>query len=229
MSRRQRVHELGRQAPCVLPSLLLCDFGDLRSEVNRLTAAGFLGFHLDVMDGNFVPNLTYGMPIVAGLRGLTSLPLDVHLMIRNPGNYVEAFYEAGADSITIHREAVADPLPVLKQIRALGAAAGIALDPETPVDELTDCVGHVDLVLIMSVKAGFGGQSFRPEVLPKLAEARAIFGNDVLLEVDGGVNTNTIAACTDAGAELLVAGSAIFDQGDYQAALRNLKEHSQPA
>ena len=228
MSRRQRVLELGQQAPCVLPSLLLCDFGDLRCEVDRLTAAGFEALHLDVMDGNFVPNLTYGMPIVLGLRGLTPMPLDVHLMIDNPARYVGDFFKAGADAITIHREAVADPVPVLEQIRGLGAVAGIAINPETPVEEIASCVGHVDLVLIMSVKAGFGGQAFREDVLPKFRQARQLFGNDVLLEIDGGVNTKTVAACTDAGAQLLVAGSAIFAKDDYQAALRELKDHSQP-
>lgn len=228
MSRRQRIIDLRQQAPCVLPSLLLCDFGDLRGEVARLTEAGFRALHLDVMDGNFVPNLTYGMPIVAGLRGLTTLPLDAHLMIANPEKYVDEFFKAGADAITIHREAVDDPVPVLKKIRDLGAAAGIAVDPETPVQEIASCAGHVDVVLIMSVKAGFGGQSFREEALTKLTEARAMFGEDVLLEIDGGVNTKTIAACTDAGAELLVAGSAIFKQEDYGAALRELQSLTQP-
>jgi ribulose-phosphate 3-epimerase len=208
--------------------MLLCNFGDLRSEVGRLTAAGFLGLHLDVMDGNFVPNLTYGMPIVAGLRGLTSMPLDVHLMIEEPQNYVEAFYESGADAITIHREAVADPVPVLDRIRDLGAAAGIAIDPETPVAEITGCVGHTDLVLIMSAKAGFGGQAFQEQALGKLQVAREVFGNEVLLEVDGGVNRKTIAACANAGARLLVAGSAIFHSDDYAATLRELKGLSQP-
>jgi ribulose-phosphate 3-epimerase len=208
--------------------LLLCDFGNLQGEVAQLTEAGFEALHLDVMDGNFVPNLTYGMPIVAGLRRLTSLPLDVHLMIENPQNYVAAFYQAGADAITIHREAVADPVPVLQQIRELGAAAGIAVDPETPVAEIAGCVGHADLVLIMSVKAGFGGQSFREEALLKLPQAREIFGGEVLLQIDGGVNTKTIAACTDAGAQLLVVGSAIFNSDDYEAALRELKDLSHP-
>ena len=222
MSGRNTFLRLRSSAPLILPSLLLCDFGRLESEVRQLTAAGIEALHLDVMDGQFVPNLTYGMPIVAGLRGVTDMPLDAHLMIADPGRYVTAFREAGADAITIHIEAVADPGRVLTQIRQSGAAAGIAINPQTPLDRLTPCVGFCDLVLIMSVNAGFGGQSFQTNSLHRLEAARQMFGPDVLLEVDGGVNHETVADCAAAGAELLVVGSAIFRTDDYLTAVSEL-------
>ena len=222
MSRRDQFCQLRSFAPAVLPSLLLCDFGNLQREVERLTKAGVRGLHLDVMDGNFVPNLTYGMPIVAGLSRLTDMPLDVHLMIQSPEKYVEHFVQAGAAAITVHAEATDDPVSVLKQITQADVAAGIAINPDTPVHSLAACVGHCDLVLIMSVQAGFGGQAFRTDALEKLRESRDLFGPDVILEIDGGVNTNTIADCAQAGAELLVVGSAIFKADDYSTAVAEL-------
>ena len=209
-------------APVILPSLLQCDFGNLQREVEQLAAAGIVGLHLDVMDGQFVPNLTYGMPIVAGLRGVTEMPLDVHLMIESPEKYIEAFVDAGSAAITIHAEATKEAPAALDKIRSAGVAAGIAINPETPVDQIQSCVGHADMVLIMSVEAGFGGQSFRTEALEKLPAARAMFGDDVVLEVDGGVNSQTIGDCTAAGAECLVVGSAIFKADDYATAVGQL-------
>ncbi len=228
MNGREKVIEMRQHGPCVLPSMLLCDFGNLGAEVERLAAAGFLGLHLDVMDGRFVPNFTYGMPIVRAFRELTSMPLDVHLMIEEPGDYITQFCEAGADAITIHREAVTDPVPALDKIREGGAAAGIAVNPGTPISEIACCEGHVDLVLIMSVDAGFGGQAFNPSVLSKYSQAREIFGDQVVLEGDGGLNASTVASVTEVGAEFLVVGSAIFRKGDYGLALQELKENSQP-
>ena len=218
MSRRQKIIELHRSAPQILPSLLQCDFGDLKGEVDQLAAANVKALHLDVMDGHFVPNLTYGMPIVSGLRGQTDMPLDVHLMISNPQQYIEQFFEAGADMITIHVEAVDDPTPLLKQIRELGAASGLALNPDTAVEAVKPYLDDCDLVLPMSVNAGFGGQKFNPVALEKLRELRTL-KPDLILQVDGGVNLETIRQCADAGADLFVVGSAIFKQANYQVAL----------
>jgi ribulose-phosphate 3-epimerase len=174
------------------------------------------------MDGVFVPNFSYGMPIVAAIRQITKLPLDVHLMIADPGKYVKSFFEAGADIISFHVEAVSDPIPVLQQIQSLGAGSGIAINPQTPASRITGCLAHCDMVVVMSVEAGFGGQSFRAEVLSKFAEIRNAAGGRILLEIDGGVNAKTIGQCVDAGAESLVVGSAIFAQPDYGHAVNRL-------
>ena len=222
MSRRQRLMKLQHSAPHVLPSLLLCDFGNLSREVEQLEAAEIKCLHLDVMDGSFVPNLTYGMPIVSALRRLTDLTLDVHLMIERPTDYLEQFYDAGADVITIHAEALDDPAPALRRIRDYGAAAGLALNPDTSLDRITPYLSDCDLVLVMSVTPGFGGQSFDPVALDKLRRLKAEKPDNVLLEVDGGVNSSTIAQCANAGADLLVVGSAIFQQDDYQRAVEQL-------
>ena len=224
MSRTSALVALREAAPLILPSLLLCDFGNLEREIERLDSAGVRALHLDVMDGNFVPNFTYGMPIAASIHKISRMPLDIHLMIANPGRYVEQFYTAGASLITIHAEAVDDPPALLQTIRELGAGAGIAVNPQTPLSEIEDCVGHADLVLIMSVQAGFGGQGFNDVALEKLTEARSMFGPDVILEVDGGINEQTISACTAAGADWCVVGSAIFRQSDYSDAVQRLLE-----
>ncbi len=222
MSGPGQLVRLQRAAPQVLPSLLLCDFGNLEREVRALEAAGVQALHLDVMDGNFVPNLTYGMPVVAGLRKLTDLPLDVHLMINHPDRYVEQFRRAGADIITFHVEAVDDPSPVLDQIHSLGAAAGLALNPATPLDCVEPYLRSCDLVLVMSVPAGFGGQEFDARALEKLQALAAKRRPELVLEVDGGINVSTIRQCADAGAELFVVGSAIFNHADYGAAVHGL-------
>lgn len=206
----------------ILPSLLSADFGHLAREVAALEAAGARCLHLDVMDGCFVPNLTFGFPILAALRRLTELPLDVHLMICEPQRYVERFCDAGADCLTVHVEAVERPVEVLEQIRGLGAAAGIALNPATSVSTLERCLGSCDLVLVMSVPAGFGGQEFDAVALDKLRHVGQRVSGDVLLEVDGGINATTIGSCAEAGAQLFVAGSAVFSDGDYGEALRQL-------
>ena len=222
MSGRQHLATLREAAPVVLPSLLLCDFGNLQEEIARLERANVAALHLDVMDGNFVPNLTYGMPIVAALRRLTRLPLDVHLMINDPARYVEPFYEAGADIITVHVEAAGEVRGVLEQIRDLGAGAGIALNPQTPLSQIEPCLELCDLVLVMSVPAGFGGQEFDPVALEKLRRLRRLVGEEVLLEVDGGVNRSTVRKSAEAGAQLLVVGSAIFSQQNYGPIVKEL-------
>ena len=222
MSRRDCIEKLKHISPAVLPSLLLCDFGNLASEIERLESAGVAALHLDVMDGVFVPNFSYGMTVVHAVRQLTELPLDVHLMMVHPENYVKQFYEAGASIITIHAEAVADPVPILESIRDIGAAAGIAINPGTPVSAIAGCLQHIDLALVMSVNAGFGGQSFDPSVLGKLHELRELTPENVVLEIDGGLNADTIGAATEHGAELLVAGSAVFKHDDYAVAIENM-------
>lgn len=222
MSRRSCLDSIRHSAPAVLPSLLLCDFGNLEREVRQLEAAGVKALHLDVMDGHFVPNFTYGMPLVAAFRKLTDLPLDVHLMIAQPEQYVGAFCEAGADIVTVHIEATSQPRALLSQIRELGVGAGIALNPATPLGVLDGCLDLADLVLVMSVPAGFGGQKFDDVALEKLRELKAEVRPEVLLEVDGGVNETTIGRAARAGAQLFVVGSAIFGQPRYDAAVREL-------
>ncbi len=209
--------------PAVLPSMLLCDFGNLKAEIERLHEAGARGLHLDVMDGRFVPNLTYGMPIVAAVRKLTHLPIDVHLMIEEPSNYLRAFADAGADLITVHVEAVKDVPQILHEIHDLGVQSGLALNPDTPVEAVLPHVEACDLVLVMSVPAGFGGQAFRPNSLDKLRRLRESRA-DLLLEVDGGINEQTIGACRQAGADLFVVGSAIFRADSYRVALERLNQ-----
>ena len=209
--------------PAVLPSLLFCDFGELRREVEAAEAAGAAAMHLDVMDGHFVPNFTYGLPIVEAVRRATELPVDVHLMIDEPARYIGEFRAAGADVITIHAEAVDDPRSVLDEIRELGAAAGLAVNPPTPLSAIEASLPHCDLVLVMSVNAGFGGQEFDDVALAKLRTLRDRGGLDALLEVDGGIATDTIGPCAQAGADLFVVGSAIFRSDDYAATIRALR------
>jgi len=223
MSRRSQLERLRATAPSVLPSMLLCDFGNLEREVRRLEEAGVPGFHLDVMDGHFVPNLTYGLPLVEAFRRLTPLPLDVHLMISNPADFVKSFHEAGSDVITIHAEAVERPREVLEQIRELGAGAGLAINPPTPLETVGDALDACDLVLVMSVMPGFGGQKFNPVALDKLRALRQRVDPAVVLEIDGGVNDATIGSCVEAGAELLVVGSAILGHPDYKERVASLR------
>lgn len=213
-----------RGKPIILPSLLQCDFKNLERDVLRLEAAGVAALHLDVMDGHFVPNLTYGMPIVSAIRQLTDLPLDVHLMISEPQKYVEAFIVAGADIVTVHAEVHADIRLTLDTIRSGGAGVGLALNPGTDLKVCEALLPLCDLVLIMSVNAGFGGQAFNPVALDKLRSLRDRVSPEVLLEVDGGVNLSTIRNCSQAGASLFVVGSAIFGQPNYASAISGLQQ-----
>jgi ribulose-phosphate 3-epimerase len=208
-------------APAVLPSLLLCDFGDLKGEVARLADAGTRVLHLDVMDGHFVPNMTYAMPIVEGLRRHTDMPLDVHLMISNPLGYAKPMVDAGADLLTFHVEAVGDAVETAERIRELGVSVGVALNPETPLSSLSDCLPIVDMVLVMSVEAGFGGQQFNSTALEKLKVLRAAYP-DMLLQIDGGIDAGTIGPAREAGSDLFVVGSAIFRRDDYGVAIDEL-------
>jgi ribulose-phosphate 3-epimerase len=209
-------------SPAILPSLLACDFSELRREIERVEEAGVAALHLDVMDGHFVPNISIGVPIVEAVRRVTDLPLDVHLMIEHPERYIEPFRNAGADGLTIHVEAVPDPRPVLDKIRSLGAMAGLSLNPPTPLSAIEHSLPHLDLILVMSVMPGFGGQKYDPRASEKLRALRDRDDVDALLEVDGGVNDATVGECAEAGAELLVAGVAVFHTDDYATTLEQL-------
>lgn len=220
---RAKLDSIRSARPAILPSLLQCDFGNLQSEVERLSEAGTSVLHLDVMDGHFVPNLTYGMPIVAAVRQHTDMPLDVHLMISDPLTYAKPMVDAGADLLTFHVEAVRDAVDVAGQIRDLGAGVGVAINPDTPMNQLDGALECVDMALVMSVQAGFGGQSFNPVALERIRDLRARYP-DLLLEIDGGINVSTIGSARHAGCDLFVVGSAIFSHDDYGVAVAGLNE-----
>jgi ribulose-phosphate 3-epimerase len=268
MSSSQTLANLRAAAPAIAPSLLSCDFARLGEEIRRVEQAGAKLLHLDIMDGHFVPNLSFGIPVVEAIRRCTELPLDVHLMISEPGRYVKRFRDAGADLLTIHIETVSDPhssvernsfrsleskqnsfrspgsertevrsteesernefrfttdvRALLSEIRAMGAGVGISLNPPTPVDSLNGCLDLCDLVLVMSVMPGFGGQRFDPVALEKLRYLRAVGGPQLLLSIDGGVNAETIESCAAAGADLFVTGSALFNQPDFGRFLKQM-------
>ncbi|TWU30072.1 ribulose-phosphate 3-epimerase [Bythopirellula polymerisocia] len=227
MSNGQTFAQLRATRPVILPSMLLCDFGNLEREIRAVENAGARALHLDIMDGHFVPNITYGFTIVEAVRRVTELPLDVHLMISNPGQYIQQFVASGASLISIHIEAVEDPRPVLDEIRSLGAAAGLVLNPPTPISAIAPFLDACDYVLAMTVMPGYGGQEFDESVLSKVRDLRAMLPPEVLVEVDGGVGPGTIATCAAAGAEMFVAGSAIFRTSDYAASLKELQRLAQ--
>jgi ribulose-phosphate 3-epimerase len=223
MAADEIISELRSASPVVNPSLLSCDFAHLEQEIRRLEAAGAQVLHLDIMDGHFVPNISFGFPVIEAIRRSTSLPLDVHLMISEPGRYLERFRKAGADLITFHVEAVNDPRPLLAEVRRLGAVAGLTLNPPTPIEAVEPYLGDCDLLLVMSVMAGFGGQEFEPQALDRLRHLRTLGGNRLLLSVDGGVNDHTFGQCAEAGANLLVTGSALFAHHDYRQAMEEFR------
>jgi ribulose-phosphate 3-epimerase len=212
----------------IAPSLLAADLANLASEVRKVEQAGAPVLHFDVMDGHFVPNITMGVPVLASLRKATSLPLEAHLMIERPGEYVEAFAKAGADRILIHQEATVHLDRVLTQIRDLNVEAGVVINPATPVATLSEVLDRVDSVLVMSVNPGFGGQSFIPGAFGKireLKELRSRYNYAFRIEVDGGVGLENVAELVRAGAETLVAGTSIFHTPDPAASflqMRNL-------
>ncbi len=211
----------------IAPSILSADFSDLGREIARVEQAGADWLHVDVMDGHFVPNITIGPPVVASVRQVTRLPLDVHLMIEEPSRYVASFAKAGADRMSIHIEIKEPVRDVLDQIRALGASPGIVLNPDTPLEAILPLLNAVDLVLVMSVNPGFGGQSFIPHVLEKIRRLKTLKEEREgkwLIEVDGGIGLHNIADVRAAGAEVFVAGSAIFGSGDYEQTIGEMRE-----
>ncbi len=210
----------------IAPSILSADLGRLSEQIERAVVGGAEWLHIDVMDGHFVPNLTFGAPLVRALRRLTNLPLDVHLMVERPERYLGEFADAGASVFTFHPEATIHVQRHLATVRQLGMLAGIALNPSTPVALLEEVIDDVDLVLIMSVNPGYGGQSYIPQSSDKIRRTRALLerrGSPAALQVDGGITITTIAEAWEAGADTFVAGTAVFGSPDPAQAIRDLK------
>lgn len=211
----------------IAPSILSADFSRLGEEVKAVEMAGADYIHIDVMDGHFVPNITAGPPIVRAVRNVTSLPLDVHLMITEPDRFIDEFARAGATFITVHAEAAIHLHRTIQHIKGAGARAGVSLNPATPLNVIEYVLGDLSMVLLMTVNPGFGGQKFIREVLPKISALRKIFQDRELsvdIEVDGGIKVGTIEDAASAGANVFVAGSAIFESGDYGQTIDLLRE-----
>lgn len=211
----------------IAPSILSADFLRLREEIKAAGAAGADMLHLDIMDGHFVPNITIGPAVVEAIRSITDLPLDVHLMIESPEKFIDEFIKAGADYITVHVEACRHLHRMVQQIKNRGIKAGVSLNPATPVWSLEHILQDIDMVLLMSVNPGFGGQEFIPAVIDKIKALRNIISKgrlDVIIEVDGGVKPDNAKLIADAGADILVMGSAFFNSGDYRGLMQSLRE-----
>ncbi len=216
-----------RSLVSIAPSILAADFASLGEALSAVERGGAEEIHVDVMDGHFVPNLTVGVPVVASLRKATRLPLDVHLMIENPEQFIPAFVEAGADMISVHQEATPHLDRALEMIRELGRKAGAVVNPSTPVSLLADVMDRVDHVLVMSVNPGFGGQEFLPHTLDKLRELREMrerYNGSFRIQVDGGIGPGNVAEVVRAGAQILIVGTSIFHTPDPAAAVRSLKQ-----
>jgi ribulose-phosphate 3-epimerase len=211
----------------IAPSMLSADFSRLGEEIQAVVTAGADWIHLDVMDGHFVPNITLGPPVIRSLRKLTNLPFDVHLMISQPERYLEDFAQAGANIISVHAEVSPHLHRTLTEIRRLGCQAGVVLNPSTPPEAIAYVLEEVDMVLLMTVNPGFGGQKFISAMVPKLVRLREIIARvhkPITIEVDGGVNRDTIKTLAQAGADIFVAGSAIFGKADYQATITTMRD-----
>lgn len=216
----------------IAPSILAADFSKLAEEVKEVERAGANLIHIDVMDGHFVPNITMGPIVVDALRPITNLPLDVHLMIENPDQYIEAFAKSGADYITVHVEACRHLHRTIQLIRSFGVKPGVVLNPHTPIESIQHVLEDVDMVLFMTVNPGFGGQKFIHSVVPKVQQLSTIIqekGLSIEIEIDGGINEETIIPCAEAGATVFVAGSAIYSQSDRAKALQTIKKAGERA
>jgi ribulose-phosphate 3-epimerase len=211
----------------IAPSILSANFAELGKEIKDVENGGADYIHIDVMDGHFVPNITMGPMVVKAVRPLTELPLDVHLMIENPDQYIESFADAGADYITVHVEAAPHLHRTIQLIKNKGVKAGVVLNPGTPAEWVKPILEDIDMVLLMTVNPGFGGQSFIPSVVPKIKQIRSWADEvnpNLEIEVDGGINKETAAVCAEAGADVFVAGSAIYNQSDRGAAIQELRK-----
>lgn len=206
----------------VAPSILAADFSSLESEIKKIEKAGADMVHIDVMDGHFVPNITIGPLVVRDIRKITKLPLDVHLMIEEPAKYIEEFRKAGSDIITLHAESKGDIRSMLSGIKSSGIKAGISIRPKSSMSMLHSYLADADMVLMMTVEPGFGGQKFMSEVVPKIRQLRSIYDKDI--EVDGGINKETAREVIEAGANVLVAGTFVFGSKDVKQAIRDLRE-----
>jgi ribulose-phosphate 3-epimerase len=216
----------------IAPSILSADFGHLADQVRAVSEAGADYIHVDVMDGHFVPNLTIGPMVVAAIRKATTLPLDVHLMIERPGDYIEAFAKAGADIIGVHEETCPHLHRVIQQVKQLGKRASVTLNPHTPWQHVRHVLEDVSQVLVMSVNPGFGGQAFIPNVVPKIHDLRSEIlrrGLDVDIEVDGGIKVDNVHVAASCGANVIVAGSAVFESKDYAATIAALRKNAEAA
>jgi ribulose-phosphate 3-epimerase len=213
--------------PLIAPSILAADFARLADETAAVGGADWL--HVDVMDNHFVPNLTLGLPVVESLLKVTDIPMDCHLMIDDPGRWAPPYAEAGAYNVTFHAEATDDPIAVARDIRAAGAKAGLSVKPGTPIEPYLDILREFDTLLVMSVEPGFGGQKFIPEVLPKVAAVRRLVDAGelvIVVEIDGGINADTIEAAAEAGVDCFVAGSAVYSAADPAAAVESLRRQA---
>lgn len=216
----------------IAPSILSADFSRLKEEIHAVEAAGADWLHVDVMDGHFVPNITIGPVVVEWVRKVTTIPVDVHLMITDPDKYAPEFIKAGADWVSVHPDTCANPKATLNKIRELGARPSVAVNPDVPLSQVENCLADIDMILMMTVFPGFGGQDFIPEVLPKIEEARRIIDRrklPVVVEADGGIKADNIDRVVKAGAEVIVSGSGIFKTPNYAAIIGQMRRAAAPA